>query len=95
MIRLLGLFGWLILGVAACGQAPVPPAATSRLINTPPITKLSPDQLHGLASRCGRYPPSGSARGPYDAEYCEAALAAWADSPIQMLPLFNPPAVAR
>ncbi len=89
------VFGWLVLGVAACGQAPAPPAARSRLIDTPPITKLTPDQLHGLATRCERYTPDGLARGPYDAKYCEAAIAAWADSPIQMLPLSERPAASR
>jgi hypothetical protein len=95
LIRRLGVLGWLVLGVAACGQAPAPPAATSRLIDTPPIAKLTPDQLHGLATRCGRYPPDGSARGPYDARYCDAAIAAWSDSPIQMLRLSDQPAGPR
>jgi hypothetical protein len=35
---------------------------------------------------CEKYVPEKSARGPYDAAYCEAAAAAWADAPIQMLP---------
>ena len=95
LIRLVGVLGWLVLGVVACGQAPVPPAAPSRLIDTPPIAKLTPDQLHGLAARCGRYPPEGPARGPYDAEYCEAAIAAWSDSPIQMLRLPDQRAAPR
>jgi len=90
-----GVLGWLVLGVAACGQAPAPPLATSRLIDTPAIAKLTPDQLHGLATRCERYTPDGLARGPYDARYCEAAIAAWADSPIQMLPLSDPPKAPR
>jgi hypothetical protein len=89
------VFGWLVLGVAACGQAPAPPAATSRLIDSPPIAKLNPDQLHGLATRCERYTAPGPARGPYDARYCEAAIAAWADSPIQMLPLSDQPTAAH
>jgi hypothetical protein len=95
LIRVLGVLGWLVLGVAACGQAPAPPAATSRLINAPPIAKLTADQLHGLATRCGRYPPEGPARGPYDAGYCEAAIAAWSDSPIQMLRLSDQRAAPR
>ena len=95
LIKRLGVVGWLLVGVAACGQAPAPPAATSRLIDTPPISKLNPDQLHGLATRCGRYPVDGLARGPYDARYCEAAIAAWSDSPIQMLPLSDRPAASR
>jgi hypothetical protein len=90
-----GVLIGLLLYMAACGQAPAPPAATSRLINTPPIAKLTPAQLHGLATRCGRYPSEGPARGPYDARYCEAAIAAWSDSPIQMLPLPDQRAAGR
>jgi hypothetical protein len=89
------VFSLLIPGLAACGQAPAPPAARSRLINQPPIAKLNPDQLHGLATRCARYPPDGPARGPYDAKYCEAAIAAWSDSPIQMLRLPDQRAAPR
>jgi len=89
------VFSLLFLGVAGCGQAPAPPAAKSRLINAPPIAKLSLDQLRGLAARCDRYPPDGPARGPYDAKYCEAALAAWSDSPIQMLRLPDQPSAPR
>ena len=93
----LGALGLLLLGVAACGQSrsPAPRSATSRLIDTPSIAKLTPDQLHGLATRCGRYQPDGSARGPYDAKYCDAAIAAWSDSPIQMLRLSDQPAGTR
>jgi hypothetical protein len=76
----------LLSGLAGCERAP-PPSAKSRLINTPPIAKLNPAQLHGLANRCERYTPDGSARGPYEAKYCEDAIAAWSDSPIQMLSL--------
>jgi hypothetical protein len=76
-----------ILGLLGCERSAPPPGSTSRLINTPALSKLTPDQLHGLAKRCERYTPEGPARGPYDAKYCEDALAAWADSPIQMLTL--------
>jgi hypothetical protein len=89
------VFSLLVLGLAGCGQAPAPPAAKSRLINAPPIAKLTPNQLHGLATRCDRYPPDGPARGPYDAKYCEAAISAWSDSPIQMLRLPDQPAARR
>ena len=34
---------------------------------------------------CEKYAPEKSARGPYDARYCEDAIAAWADSPLQMV----------
>ena len=36
---------------------------------------------------CERYPVDKAARGPYDAAYCEAAMAAWSDAPLQMIPL--------
>jgi len=88
----------LLLVLIACERAAPPaqaPAPSSRLINTPSIAKLTPEQLHGLAKRCERYAPDGGARGPYDAKYCEDALAAWSDSPIQMLVLPPQPASAR
>jgi hypothetical protein len=80
--------------LTACEPAP-PPPAKSQLINSPPIAKLNPEQLHGLANRCEYYAPVGSARGPYDAKYCEDAIAAWSDSPIQMLVLPSQPASPR
>jgi hypothetical protein len=95
LISRLSVPGWLALGLAACSQAPAPPPAASRFVDTPPVERLTPDQLHDLAKRCDRYPPEGPARGPYDAKYCEAALAAWSDSPIQMLRLPAQPASSR
>jgi len=38
---------------------------------------------------CEKYVPDKSARGPYDAAYCEDAIAAWSDSPLQMLPIIK------
>jgi len=38
---------------------------------------------------CEKYVPDKSARGPYDAAYCEDAIAAWSDSPLQMLPMIK------
>lgn len=60
-------------------------AAEWHLIHTPPIARLSEDQLRGLAERCRRYDTTGTARGPYSAKYCDDALAAWSDSPLHML----------
>jgi hypothetical protein len=34
---------------------------------------------------CEKYSPDGSSRGPYDIAYCENAIAAWGDSPLQMV----------
>jgi hypothetical protein len=67
---------------AAPGQAAVP-----RLIHSPPIAQLSPQQLRSLSMECEKYSPDKSARGPYEAAYCEDAIAAWADSPLQIVPV--------
>ena len=73
---------------AAPGQTAVPaqPAAP-RLIHSPPIRQLVPEQLRALSMDCEKYAPEKSARGPYEAAYCEEAIAAWSDSPLQMIPL--------
>jgi hypothetical protein len=65
--------------------APSPGAAN--LIRTPPIKLLNDQQLRALSLRCEKYVPENSARGPYDAAYCEAAMAAWSDAPLQMIPI--------
>ncbi len=36
---------------------------------------------------CEKYTPNQSMRGRYDAAYCEEAIAAWADAPLQMVPI--------
>ena len=72
------------------GQAAVPgQAAAPRLIHSPPIAKMAPEQLRSLSMECEKYVPDKSARGPYDAAYCEDAIAAWSDSPLQMLPMIK------
>jgi hypothetical protein len=63
------------------------PPGASNLIRTPPIKLLNDQQLRALSQRCEKYVPEKSARGPYDAGYCEAAMAAWSDAPLQMLPI--------
>jgi hypothetical protein len=65
-------------------QAPAP-----GLIRSPPIAQLAAEQLQSLSMECQKYSPDQSSRGPYDAAYCEEAIAAWADSPLQMLPLIK------
>jgi hypothetical protein len=67
--------------------AAAPPPGASNLIRTPPIRLLNDQQLRALSMRCEKYVPENSARGPYDAAYCEAAMAAWSDAPLQMLPV--------
>jgi len=79
-------------GDAGQSAAPKQPAAPGRpagpeLIHSPPITQLVPEQLRTLSMECEKYSPDKSARGPYEAAYCEDAIAAWADSPLQMIPI--------
>jgi len=74
--------------LAGCGgdsgqPPPAPPA--SRFIHTPPISRLTPEQLRALSMDCEKYSPEGVSRGPYDTAYCENAIAAWGDSPLQMV----------
>jgi hypothetical protein len=56
-----------------------------RLIHSPPIERLTPEQLRALSMECEKYSPNNSMRGRYDAGYCEQAMAAWSDSPLQMV----------
>jgi hypothetical protein len=89
----------IVCGAAStgCGRdsappaPPAPPSAASRLIRTPAISKLDPQQLRSLSMRCQKYEPDKSARGPYDAAYCDEAIAAWADSPLQIVPMNQEP----
>ena len=81
-----GTLGSLLLG---CGDAPKPPVE-SKFIHTPPISQLTSTQLRALSMRCEKYPPDQATRGPYDAKYCESAMAAWADAPLQMIQIDKP-----
>ena len=76
-------------GQSAVPQPPaVPrPPAVPKLLHSPPIAQLAPQQLRSLSMECEKYLPDKSTRGPYDAQYCEDAIAAWADSPLQIVPL--------
>jgi hypothetical protein len=58
-----------------------------RLIHSPPVRELNPQALRSLSMDCEQYSPNGTMRGPYDAAYCDEAMAAWADSPLQMVPI--------
>jgi hypothetical protein len=44
---------------------------------------------------CEKYSPDKSTRGPYEAAYCEDAIAAWADSPLQIVPLQKDDSIRR
>jgi hypothetical protein len=70
------------------GQS-VAPAQTAApaLIHSPPIKQLTAQQLRSLSMECEKYSPDKSTRGPYDAAYCEDAMAAWADAPLQIVPI--------
>ena len=48
---------------------------------------MTAEQLKFLSIDCEKYPPNGSMRGRYDGRYCEDAIAAWGDSPLQMIPI--------
>ena len=81
--------------VAGCSRAPAPQTRADEptLIRTPPIKQLDLKQLKALSIECERYLPGQFARGPYDAAYCQAAIDAWGDAPLQMLRI--PPASPR
>lgn len=79
----------LSAALAGCGgdsgQPPRPNPPASRFIHSPPISRLDPTQLRALSMDCEKYSPDGTSRGPYDIAYCENAIAAWGDSPLQMV----------
>jgi hypothetical protein len=68
--------------LCACGGADLGPV---RLRHSPPVERLTPQQLRALSMECEQYPPKQAFRGRYDAAYCEAAIAAWGDSPLQLV----------
>jgi len=80
MLSLVGVLG-------ACSRAPVSQGRTDEpaLIHTPPIKQLDLRQLKALSIECEKYLPGQFARGPYDAAYCQAAIDAWGDAPLQMV----------
>jgi len=73
--------------LAACSPAPSRQTRTDEPthIHTPPIKHLDLKQLKALAMECEKYLPGQFARGPYDAEYCQTAIDAWGDAPLQMV----------
>jgi hypothetical protein len=71
-------------------RRPIEPPA-SRFIHSPAISGLKPEQLRALSMDCEKYTPDGVSRGPYDIAYCENAVAAWGDSPLQMVTIPRQP----
>jgi len=70
------------------GQSGAPPKSeAATLIHSPPVKQLTAQQLRSLSMACEKYPADKSAREPYDAAYCEEAMAAWADAPLQIVPI--------
>jgi hypothetical protein len=78
----------IVYGAAAggCGGDPAD-LAPVRLRHEPPIGQMTAEQLRALSQDCEKYPPKDSMRGRYDGRYCEDAIAAWGDSPLQMISL--------
>jgi hypothetical protein len=75
-------------GLLGCGHdskdlAPI------RLTHQPPVNRLTAEQLRSLSMDCEKYPRNDWARGRYEAAYCEEAIAAWSDAPLQMVPMIN------
>jgi hypothetical protein len=66
-------------GGDSAGLAPV------RLRHAPPVSQMTAEQLRALSMDCEKYSRHDSMRGRYDAQYCEDAIAAWGDSPLQMV----------
>lgn len=71
--------------LAACSRTAPPRTEEPTLIRTPPIKQLDLKQLKALSMECEKYLPGQFARGPYDAPYCQAAIDAWGDAPLQMV----------
>jgi len=78
----------IVYGAAAGGCGGDPTDLTPvRLRHEPPIGQMTAEQLRALALDCEKYPPQDLMRGRYDGRYCEDAIAAWGDSPLQMITL--------
>jgi hypothetical protein len=73
-----------VAATAGCGRDAAD-IAPMRLRHDPPIARLTAEQLRSLSMDCERYSPKDSMRGRYDAKYCEDAITAWGDSPLQMV----------
>jgi hypothetical protein len=90
-LPLAGAFAALLFG---CGAGSKPPPAEPKGIHSPPLAQLTSQQLRALSMQCQQYTPDQSMRGPYDAGYCEKAIAAWSDAPLQLIQIEKPAAGA-
>jgi hypothetical protein len=68
---------------SGCGGGTQP--AASKLVHSPPVKQLTAQQLRALSMECEKYSPTKTSRGPYDAAYCEEAMATWGDWPLQIV----------
>jgi len=77
----------IVAAAAGCGKTGGHSAelAPLKLRHSPPVGLLTREQLRSLSMECEQYPQNRSMRGRYDAAYCDEAIAAWADSPLQMV----------
>ena len=80
----IGAAGVGLIGCSGSGSGSGNELAPIRLAHSPPVARLDPQQLRSLSMECEQYSPNNSMRGRYDAAYCEEAIAAWGDSPLQM-----------
>jgi hypothetical protein len=80
------LFLSLVAGIlsSGCGGGSAQPAAPT-LVHSPPVKQLTAQQLRALSMECEKYSPTKTSRGPYDAAYCEEAMASWGDWPLQIV----------
>ncbi len=78
------------MACACSGSGGSADIAPLRLTHSPPVNRLAPQQLKDLSMECQKYPPHDSMRGRYDAAYCDDAIAAWGDEPLQIVPLERP-----
>jgi len=90
----LSLAGTLASLLFGCGGSSKPPPIEPKGIHKPPLAQLTSPQLRALSMQCEQYTPDQSMRGPYDADYCEKAIAAWSDAPLQMIQIEKPGAAA-
>jgi hypothetical protein len=76
-----------LAGLAACSRTPAPQVRADEpaLIHSPPIKELNLKQLKALSLECEKYLPGQFARGPYEAAYCQSAIDAWGDSPLELV----------
>jgi hypothetical protein len=80
-----GCFLLLAVSSLSCGCGGGVQPAASKLVHSPPVKQLTAQQLRSLSMECEKYPATKTSRGPYDAAYCEEAMAAWGDWPLQIV----------